>query len=104
MMASAIALPLSPRSEGSTAQQFGLARVVRVLTVLLAISALYTGAATWGWNTGRLPTPPLAIMLIVFALTTVAALLDLSKLGSGVDRLGHGERQHRHGRVSLVVG
>lgn len=84
MMASAIALPLPPRSEGSTAQLFGVARVVRVLTVLLAISALYTGAATWGWNTGRLPAPPLAIMLIVFALTTVAALLDLSKLGSGV--------------------
>ncbi|MBL0170013.1 MAG: O-antigen ligase family protein [Gemmatimonadaceae bacterium] len=60
-----------------------VARGVRIVAALLAISALFSSAAAWGWNTGRLPAPPLAIMLVIFALTGMAVLLDLSRLGSG---------------------
>ena len=83
MTAPAITMAWVPRAGESDGRPFGLARITRIITVLLAVSLLYSGAAAWGWNTGRLPAPPLAVMLMMFALTGIAVLLDLSKLGSG---------------------
>ena len=60
----------------------GLARAVRIVAVLLAIGALFTGAAQWGWNTGRLPAPPLAVMVMICAMAGMAWLADITRIGS----------------------
>src|SRR5262245_41502376 len=59
-----------------------LARAVRTAALVIAVGALFTGAAQWGWNTGRLPAPPLAVIAIVCALAFLAFLVDVSRTGS----------------------
>lgn len=60
-----------------------LSYVVRSLAIVIAVAGLFSGAAFWGWATGRLPAPPLALMVLVFALTSIGVLLDLARIGSG---------------------
>jgi hypothetical protein len=78
------ALPTAARSPlpDMAAHASGLARTVRVAALLLAVGALFSGAAQWGWNTGRLPAPPIAVIGIVCALAFVAVLVDISRIGS----------------------
>ncbi len=64
-------------------QRNSLSASVRTAAIVVAVALLFSGAAYWGWEAGRLPVPPLATMVIVFALTTVGVLLDIQRLGDG---------------------
>jgi hypothetical protein len=86
MTAPALYTPLGTPIAASThvpAQVSGLSATVRSGAIVLAIAVLFSGAAYWGWEAGRVPVPPLITMLLVFALTAVGVLLDISRLGSG---------------------
>jgi hypothetical protein len=63
--------------------QWSLAVLMRATAIVVAVLVLFSGAGEWGWNTGRLPLPPLATMVVVFACAAMAVLLDISRLGSG---------------------
>ena len=59
---SAHALPLvSARATESTRPNStgGMSATMRSAGTLLAVGALFSGAAYWGWDTGRLPVPPI---------------------------------------------
>ena len=84
MTARPMITPWPARAQSAASTAVNLARGVRVMAILLSVGTLYTNAAAWGWNTGRLPAPPIAMMVVVFALTAVAVLLDWSRLGSGL--------------------
>lgn len=84
MMVSALALAPAPNSLAAQHLTPGLSQRVRMLASLLAVGVLFSGAASWGWNTGRFAAPPIAAMLVVLALAVLALLLDMSRIGSGV--------------------
>jgi O-antigen ligase len=62
-----------------------LAKIVRKTGALLAVAFLFSGFSTWTFNTGALPLPPLAFMLVVLFLACAVILLD--PLGSGNTRI-----------------
>lgn len=82
MTAPALSHPNDARVPEIAAHASGLARLVRIAAVLVAVGALFSGAAQWGWNTGRLPAPPLAAIVAVCALALVSVLIDVSRVGS----------------------
>jgi hypothetical protein len=59
-----------------------LARLVRSLGALVAVAFLFSGFSTWAFNTGALPLPPLAFMLVVLGCAAAAMILEPPKLGS----------------------
>ena len=83
---SAHALPLvSARATESTRPNStgGMSATMRSAGTLLAVGALFSGAAYWGWDTGRLPVPPIVSMVIIFAFAAIGVLLDIRRVGSG---------------------
>ncbi|QJR34123.1 O-antigen ligase family protein [Gemmatimonas groenlandica] len=58
-----------------------LARVARHVGALVAVAFLFSGFSTWAFNTGALPLPPLAFMLVVLACAGAALLLEPARVG-----------------------
>lgn len=58
-----------------------LARMARSVGALVAVAFLFSGFSTWAFNTGALPLPPLAFMLVVLACAGAALLLEPARLG-----------------------
>lgn len=83
MSASAMTLPASASITPVIRTRMGLSTAVRSMGILLAVGMLFSAASYWGWAQGRLPAPPLAWMVIVFAIAALGALLDVSRIGSG---------------------
>lgn len=86
-IAVAVSVPSTPTSQSSAGDssrsKLGLSTAVRSMGMLLAVGMLFSAAAYWGWAQGRLPAPPLAWMVIVFAVAALGVLLDVSRIGSG---------------------
>lgn len=73
----AVLIPTAVADGAST-----LARLARSAGALVAVVFLFSGFSTWAFNTGALPLPPLAFMLVVLACAGVAVLLEPVRLGS----------------------
>ena len=58
-----------------------LARIARGIGALVAVAFLFSGFSTWAFNTGALPLPPLAFMLVVLGCAGAAVVLDPTRLG-----------------------
>jgi hypothetical protein len=58
-----------------------LARIARAVGALVAVAFLFSGFSTWAFNTGALPLPPLAFMLVVLGCAGAAVILEPTKLG-----------------------
>ena len=58
-----------------------LARIARAVGALVAVAFLFSGFSTWAFNTGALPLPPLAFMLVVLGCACAAVILEPTKLG-----------------------
>ena len=59
-----------------------LARIARGIGALVAVAFLFSGFSTWAFNTGALPLPPLAFMLVVLGCAGAAVMLEPTRLGS----------------------
>ncbi|WP_411280386.1 O-antigen ligase family protein [Gemmatimonas sp.] len=58
-----------------------LAGMARSTGALVAVAALFSGFSDWAFNTGVLPFPPLAFMLVILGCAGGAAMLEPSRLG-----------------------
>ena len=58
-----------------------LARIARGIGAVVAVAFLFSGLSTWAFNTGALPLPPLAFMLIVLGCAGTAVMLEPTKMG-----------------------
>ena len=59
-----------------------LARIARGIGALVAVAFLFSGFSTWAFNTGALPLPPLAFMLVVLGCAGAAVMFEPTRLGS----------------------
>jgi O-antigen ligase len=57
------------------------ARIARGIGALVAVAFLFSGFSTWAFNTGALPLPPLAFMLVVLGCAGAAVILEPTRLG-----------------------
>ena len=58
-----------------------LARTARTIGALVAVVFLFSGFSTWAFNTGAIPLPPLAFMLVVLGCAGAAVILEPARLG-----------------------
>jgi len=58
-----------------------LARIARGIGALVAVAFLFSGFSTWAFNTGALPLPPLAFMLVMLGCAGAAVMLEPTRLG-----------------------